>query len=135
MNGRTRLLIVYSGIARGAYAGGRRGRVQGAARAQRETRPRGRAVNGRMGHLLAAQCVLRALGGGAEGRRRRALQGSVQGRRARESAAMRSAMWRGVGGDQSLWNMCDQAFRKDKSFQKRMLHDENYSNNGIYLKR
>ena len=56
-------------------------------------------MNGRRGHLLAARCVMRALGGGAEGRRRRGLQGSVWGRRARESAAMRKMLWAGQSGE------------------------------------
>ena len=52
-----------------------------------------------MGHLLAARCVMRALGGGAEGRWRRGLQGSAWGRRARESAAMRKMLWAGQSGE------------------------------------
>ncbi len=55
-------------------------------------------VNGRMGHLLAVRCVMRALGGGAEGRGRQGLQGSVWGRRARGSAAMRKMLWAGQCG-------------------------------------
>jgi hypothetical protein len=120
------------------------------------------AENGRLGHLLAARCVMRALGGGAEGRRRRGLQGSVWERRARddrESTAMRKMLWagqcegvtamcsrcayiaagtmwrglRGVGDDENLSNVRLGSSVSERQNRKRMLHNKNYSKNGIYV--
>ena len=84
-------------------------------------------MNGRRGHLLAARCVMRALGGGAEGRRRRGLQGSVWGRRARESAAMRKMRWAGQCGEVTA--MCSrQAYTTAGAMWRGVGDDENVSN-------
>jgi hypothetical protein len=71
--------------------------------------------------------VMRALGGGAEGRWRRGLQGSVWGRMARESAAMLKMLWAGQCGEVTA--MCSRrAYTTAGAMWRGMNEDENVSN-------